>query len=732
MGKTSFVQTSFLSGEWSAHAQGRMDSANYKQALNVCTNYYPVETGALARRMGTRFLGTTKGGNVGRLIGVDFSVTDPYQLEFTNGYMRAWQEAGIVTGTAATISTISTATPAKVTASGSLPGDWATGNTVIFAFVGAAYAAVASRLRNWQFVITKTAATEFTIADAVTGDPIDGTDLGGILTAGGAIKKVSELATVYASGGWADLRTVQDENNLVLLHPDFKPYVVTKPAASAFAIAGATIVDGPYLDVNATTTTLTPSGLTGSITVTASAITGINDGTGFQTSDIGRHLRLWSQPSTWLAASNYVQGDAVSWEGITYAATRSVAAGPSSPAENVSSWAPVNDVAFWSWGRITARSSTTIITVLIVGHDLRNTNATVTWRLGLFGDTLGWPTCGCYHENRLWLSGVLPNRLDGSMVGEYFTFSPSSVDGTVADNHACAEIVKAKSSQDIFWLASQDDGLWFGTQSGEWRLRASALDDPITPTSIQVRPMMSFGSFNTEVVEAPTTLLFIQRKQRKILEIKTEQGQEDEHYAPNLSLAAEHMMLADAVELAWQQEPTHMLWVRMADGTLRLVPYMRNTEKFFAAWTLVDLGCDRTVESISTGPSDDGNSEKLFLITNDDGDVRHVNVAGDVFTQDTPIWAAEFADDAVRPGGSQILSISGGDSIDGIRIFGLWPLNGMDVAVVIGGLDLGDFTVADGMIDVPFTDDFTEAFLTTLDTAGVDYGDFSIDIVEAA
>jgi hypothetical protein len=730
MARTAFLQSSFLSGEWSDHAQGRMDSANYKQALSLCTNYYPVETGALVRRMGTNFLGTTKGGVAGRLIGVEFSVTDPYQLEFTNGYMRAFQEAGIVTGTHVTISTISTATPAKVTATGSLPGDWATGDTAIFEFTGDAYATIASRLRNWQFKITKTAATQFTLTDAVTGDSIDGTDLGGDATAGGVVRKVFEVTTPYTAGAWADLRKVQDETNLILLRGGTKPYVVTNPSGT-FVIAAATLVDGPYLDVNTTTTTLTPSGTSGSITVTASSTTGINNNTGFQTTDVGRHIRLWSEPSIWLAASNYVQGDAVTWEGIAYAATRSVAAGPSSPAENVSSWAPVNDVSFWSWGRITARGSTTSITVTIVGHALRNTNATTTWRVGLFGDTLGWPTCGTYHENRLWLSGVLPNRLDGSMVGDYFTFSPSAVDGTVADNHACAEVVKAKDSQDIFWLTSQDDGLWFGTQSGEWRLRASTLDDPITPTSVQVRPMMTFGSYDAEVVEAPTTLLFIQRRQRKILEIKTEEGGgEGQHYAPNLSLAAEHMMLASAVELAWQQEPTHMLWIRMADGTLRLVPYMRNTEKFFAAWTRVDLGCDRTVESISTGPSDDGNSERLFLITNDDDGVRHVAVSADVFTADTPVWAAQFADDAVHPSGSQILALSSGDAIDGLRIFGLWPLNGMDVAVVIGGLDLGDFTVANGMVDVPFTTDFTLAFLQGL--VGTNYGAFVVTVADAA
>lgn len=730
MGKTSFQQTSFLGGEWSDHAQGRMDSDKYKIALNKSTNYYPVETGCLVRRMGTHFLGTTKGGAPGRVMGVDFSITDPYQLEFTDGWMRVFTETGLVLGTSATISTISSATPAEITASASLPGDWATGDTVIFVYTGDQFVTVASRLRNWQFVITKTASNKFTIVDAVSGVAIDGTNLGGASNAGGKAYKVFELATSYTGSKWASLRKVQDETKLILLHPTVKPYVVTKPAGSSFAINAASFTDGPYLDVNTTATTFTPSATTGSITVTASATTGINNDTGFQSTDVGRMIRLFSQPNTWLSASDYVQGDSVTWEGNYYSATRSVKHGPSSPAENVSSWAPVNDVAFWSWGTITAVTNTTHVTVSISGHDLVNTNATTTWRLGLYGDTLGYPTCGAYHEDRLWLSGVLPNRLDGSKVGDYFNFAPSGDDGTVADDNACAVIFKAVDANDIFWLLSEDDGLWGGTQAGEWRVRASTLDDPITPTSIQVRRITTFGSFNADAICAPSTILFIQRAQRKVLELMADQN-ETSHYAPNLSLTAEHMMLGNAVELAMYQEPSHLLFVRMEDGTLKIVHYMRAPDKYFAAWTPVSLGCDRTVESISVGPADDGNSEKLFMVTNDATNVRHVNVTGDVFNADTPVWAAEFMDDAVRPSGAQILSVSDGDAINGIRLFGLYPLIGMTASVVIGGLDLGDFSVTTDTLDIPFTDDFSTTFLQELNNAA-DYGNYNLKIAAEA
>jgi len=53
----------------------------------------------------------------------------------------------------------------------------------------------------------------------------------------------------------------------------------------------------PYLPLNVTSTTLQASATTGAITLTASAVTGINGGDGFKTTDVGRLVRY--KNATW-------------------------------------------------------------------------------------------------------------------------------------------------------------------------------------------------------------------------------------------------------------------------------------------------------------------------------------------------------------------------------------------------------------------------------------------------
>jgi len=43
---TNFTYSSFLGGEWSKFAQGRIELPSYKTAMNVCRNGVPMEEGA--------------------------------------------------------------------------------------------------------------------------------------------------------------------------------------------------------------------------------------------------------------------------------------------------------------------------------------------------------------------------------------------------------------------------------------------------------------------------------------------------------------------------------------------------------------------------------------------------------------------------------------------------------------------------------------------------------------
>src|SRR5262249_49924986 len=68
-----------------------------------------------------------------------------------------------------------------------------------------------------------------------------------------------------------------------------------------------------------------------------------------------------------------------------------------------------------------------VITLQLAGPALLYAAGTVvtTWRAGVYSNSAGWPTCGCYHEGRLWLGGAISNRWDGSNSNDLFNFAPT-------------------------------------------------------------------------------------------------------------------------------------------------------------------------------------------------------------------------------------------------------------------------------------------------------------------
>src|SRR6185503_4741929 len=70
----------------------------------------------------------------------------------------------------------------------------------------------------------------------------------------------------------------------------------------------------------------------------------------------------------------------------------------------------VAEVQFF--GPASTSSGATSVSVEILGPALLYTTPIRTWRLGLYSDTTGWPTCGTYSDGRLWLSGAAPGRWD--------------------------------------------------------------------------------------------------------------------------------------------------------------------------------------------------------------------------------------------------------------------------------------------------------------------------------
>lgn len=475
----------------------------------------------------------------------------------------------------------------------------------------------------------------------------------------------------------------------------------------------------------------------------------INGPGGFTSDDIGRCVRILSTPPLWAAGTTYAIGDPVTYNGLYY--TAQDASTGDQPDTNLDKWAPTTSlaVATWTWGTIidTGTGTDPRFTLEIKGPEILyfdSPNYIYTFRFGVFGapitsnSRVGWPTCGTFHQGRLWLSGAVPNRVDGSRPnGRYFEFTPTGPDGTIADDNGISITFNTASSNFVRWMLSMAEGVLCGTDGGEWLIAASQLMDPLTPTSIQAHRKTKYGCADIDPVETGMSTVFVQKFGRRVFEYVADVFS-GKFSAPNLTEAARQATLGGVLEIAFQDEQVPIVWARR-DGDssnnwhteLSGCTYRRNSsfvtdQPSFAAWHRHVLGGNSHIfKSLCVTPSDDGTTTVLNTVTYDAnaGSNGHYRIQQmTTMPEDTQeIYTSFYLDDAIVPPPIEVKS-----DLSGVYIYGLWHLEGQAADVWLDGVDCGDFTVTNGKVFVPFGADddglLTLANMQGLSADGEDFG----------
>lgn len=750
MADASFTQTSFLGGEWSPTMQGRFDRQDYRTALNVCLNSVPVEEGSWTRRSGTRRLGVTRKGKIGTLRELHFSENQPYALEFTPFHIRMWAGTSLVLDGVLgkfVVAGISTASPAVVTTL--KPHGMSTGDEVQFEFPQGVSIPTAARLMNHQFEITVIDTTNFSIADPVTGTAINGAT---ISLAGNRVLvgRVLDLSTNYPDSVLQNIRVVQGQDKdgsgvALIMRATQRPIALRVSAQptgcvpATFNFGPAPFKDGPYQDPIADGSTVTPSAKTGSITLTVTPGGGADLPVFVQfdtVKDPGRLIRLRSEPQDWASGTSYAIGDHVKFADTYW--TANVANSGKQPDLDPVNWSIDPGAARWTWGEIQSVSSGTTCVLQLKGSDLLYLTAIKEWRMGLYSEKTAWPTNGTFHEGRLWLGGAQDNRFDGSVSNDFFNFAPTAEDGTVADDNGIAYILNSKDVNPIFWMDPDDNGFVMGTQGGEWYVRASALSDPLSPTSIQAKRVTKYGCSNIEPARSGISLNFVQRDGKNVFEYTTDPSP-GKFSGQNISMKAKHLTSVGVASLAYVNLPTPIMWARTSDSKLIGCTYKRDnlygTEpESFSGWHRHSLADTLTVvNSISAGPSPKGDIDALLLIVEDTATgVYWVETMQPLFTAADTQYTAWLLDHAIRPPAAEVVTVTG---VDYVRLWGLDDYVGKTVQVWGAGLDLGDFVVAsDGHIDIAIDatgSSFTSAQLAALTVETDQFSGFEATITRA-
>lgn len=353
------------------------------------------------------------------------------------------------------------------------------------------------------------------------------------------------------------------------------------------------------------------------------------------------------------------------------------------------------------------------VNVEILGPPLLYTTTIYAWRLGVYSNTTGWPSCGCYHQGRLWLGGAVANRFDTSVsngiTGNSVNFAPTDQYGGVLGSSGISEVFNSDGVNPILWMMPDQQGVIMGTLAGEW-LVAPGSAGAITPTNISGNRVTRIGCANVEPRRTEHTIIFAQRYGRKLMEYFAD-VYSGKFTAPNLAQWAMHLTRQGISELAYTQAVTPTIWGRDGAGSLFGVTYKRDTLSTsqgptYAGWHRHLLGSGRTLTSLTTGPSTGGSFDALTMVTVDGaGSAYHVEIMTDLVEEGAALSAAAYLDDAVAPTSTTSTTTpSGGAPYGGLTLNGLWHLNGKTVTAWLSGLDCGDYAVSNGSAVVPYGD----------------------------
>jgi hypothetical protein len=203
----------------------------------------------------------------------------------------------------------------------------------------------------------------------------------GQITSGGS---AYEIASPYTTAQLFDLKFAQSADVMYVCNENHPVKKLSRTGHTSWTLADVDFTDGPYLDSNTSSTTMTPSGTSGSITITASSNV-------FVSTDVNRFI-------------NFSGG----------------------------------------YAKITAFGTSLSVTAT-VEEDFDNTNAVTDWKLGAFSTTTGFPRCVSFFEQRLVFAGTSnqPQTMFFSKSGDYENMTSGTNDDdamiyTIASNQVNA------------------------------------------------------------------------------------------------------------------------------------------------------------------------------------------------------------------------------------------------------------------------------------------------------
>jgi hypothetical protein len=390
--------------------------------------------------------------------------------------------------------------------------------------------------------------------------------------------------------------------------------------------------DGPFRIVNTSTITLTPSAITGDITLEASKdyFTSSNVGSLIRIGSVGQRVELdisaenqftdsirlsgtdrtitIEKGGTWTATLTLQRsvGEEGNWVDVTTYAT----SGNTTYSDGLT-----NQVIYYRIGvktgnytsgtveaalefaagsitgvcRITAFTDATTVSAQVL-RDLGNDTASDDWAEGEWSDRRGWPTSVALYEGRLWWAGK--DKIIGSVSDAFESFD----DDTEGDSGPINRSIGSGPVDVINWLLALQR-LMVGAEGAEVSARSTSFDEPLTPTNFNVKEASTQGSKAVAAVKVDTRGVYVQRSGYRVFELAYEINSND-YASTDLTILNPDLGNPGFTHLAVQRQPDTRVHALRSDGTVAVLLY--NPAEDIKCW--VEIETDGEVEDIFTLP----------------------------------------------------------------------------------------------------------------------------------
>lgn len=313
------------------------------------------------------------------------------------------------------------------------------------------------------------------------------------------------------------------------------------------------------------------------------------------------------------------------------------------------------------------------------------TTATDVWQEGEWSTYRGYPTTVRLHDGRLWWAGL--SKIWGS-ISDGFNLFDETFEG---DAGPISRSIGSGPVDDVSWMLSTQR-LLLGTQGSEFSIKASSLDEPLTPTNFGIRPATTQGSNAVQAVGADQNGYFVNRSGMRLFELSPS-GQLSDYAATDLTAIAPEVGYPGIVRIDIQRQPDTRIHCVLSDGTVSILVLDRVEETL--AWTKFET--DGDVEDVVVLPAEAGDiDDRVYYVVN--------RVIGGSTVRYLERWTQELE----CRGGALNLQADSLVTYTGVAttsIASLGHLEGEQVAVWANGFDVGTnssgaliYTVSGGQI----------------------------------